>query len=116
MPLRVTEEPDERIVHVRICGGDGGKPPSLPGGKRLRHPLSRRAGAAVAQATDVTEAGVPEGPSDRRERCEDALLAASGWTKVQTDKQAKPAQVARLRGGGAFWLEIKWRKAEWVES
>ena len=30
---------------------------------------------SVAQATDVTKAPVPEGPSDRRERSEDALLS-----------------------------------------
>ena len=72
-------------------------------GKRLRRPLSRRAGAAVAQATDVTEAGVPEGPSDRRERSEDAVLAASGWTDVQTDKQAEGLRrFARQWGGGVL--------------
>ena len=27
----VTEEPDELIAHVRICGGPGGKPLGLPG-------------------------------------------------------------------------------------
>ncbi len=26
-----TEEPDELIVHVRICGGPGGRPLGLPG-------------------------------------------------------------------------------------
>ena len=29
--LMVTDEPDAGIPHVRVCGGDGGKPPSLPG-------------------------------------------------------------------------------------
>ncbi|WXG51675.1 MAG: hypothetical protein RNU03_12575 [Candidatus Sedimenticola sp. (ex Thyasira tokunagai)] len=31
----ITEEPDDRIGHVRICGGDGQRWPSLPGGRRL---------------------------------------------------------------------------------
>ncbi len=30
----ITEEPDDRIGHVRICGGDGQQWLSLPGGSR----------------------------------------------------------------------------------
>ncbi len=29
----ITEEPDDRIGHVRICGGDGQQWLSLPGGR-----------------------------------------------------------------------------------
>jgi len=31
----ITEEPDDRIGHVRICGGDGQQWLSLPGDQRL---------------------------------------------------------------------------------
>jgi len=33
----ITEEPDDRIGHVRICGGDGQQWLSLPGGRRLAY-------------------------------------------------------------------------------
>jgi len=29
--LLATDEPDERIAHIRVCGGSGGKPLLLPG-------------------------------------------------------------------------------------
>ena len=38
----ITEEPDDRIGHVRICGGDGQQWLSLPGGSGTLFPASLR--------------------------------------------------------------------------